>query len=58
MMYAFMWHCSFQICSHIHPKSFDAVLNIPRQNIAVFLLHKYLHKLYVTDIDVVYKTEN
>ena len=26
-MYASIRHCSFQICSHIHPKSFDAGLN-------------------------------
>ena len=28
VMYAFIRHCSFQICSHIHPKSFDAGLTI------------------------------
>ena len=28
LMYAFMRHCSFQICSHIHPKSFDASLSL------------------------------
>ena len=27
VVYAFMRHCYFQICSHMHPTSFDAGLN-------------------------------
>ena len=27
VMYAFMQSCSFQICLHMHPKSFDAGLS-------------------------------
>ena len=29
VMYAFMRNCSFPICLHMHPKSFDAGLNEP-----------------------------
>ena len=28
VMYAFMRNCSFQICLHMHPKSFDAGLTV------------------------------
>ena len=43
VMYAFTRNCSFPICLHMHPKSFDAGLRQPNENAALNVKSDTLH---------------